>query len=98
MPKKSHMFAHLFQHFCAHKADMLIHLAQYQQLSSPLTLTPLAASLGALECLYWQALGCGEVLLAKKIARTVNKAPTRSLAAQGYPCLALVRRSVSVSK
>lgn len=76
MAKKSHRFAHLLQHFRANRADLLIRLRQYQEDPTELTLARLAAVIGALDCLYWQALGCDEVLLAKKIARTTEEAAT----------------------
>ncbi|ADT95079.1 hypothetical protein [Shewanella baltica] len=72
MARKSHRFAHLLQHFRANRVDLLTRLRQYQEDPTELSLARLAAVLGALECLYWQALGCDEVLLAKKIARTTE--------------------------
>lgn len=68
---KSFYFAHLLRHARANRADVLVRMRQYQKDPSELRLVRLAASLGSLECLYWQALGCDEVLLAKKIARTL---------------------------
>lgn len=88
MPKKSHMFAHLYRHFRDHKGYMTHYLAQHQQTQN--ALPPLAAELGALECLYWQALGGDELLLAKKIARTIKAVPANLLRE--------VHCSVSVSK
>jgi hypothetical protein len=83
MAKKSHRFVHLLKHFRANRADLLIRLREYQEDPSQLSLARLAAALGALECLYWQALGCDEVLLAKKIARTIEQATVYTADAVG---------------
>lgn len=88
MARKSYIFAHLYRHYRDHKGYMNHYLVRHQQTQN--ALPPLAAELGALECLYWQALGCDELLLAKKIARTIKAVPANLLRE--------VRCSVNVSK
>lgn len=73
MAKKSHLFAHLLRHFRSRREDLLTLFRQHHEDPTELSLIKLAEVFGALDCLYWQSLGCGEVLLAKKIARTIKK-------------------------
>lgn len=71
---KSPLFCHLLKHARAHRAALVIALARYQNAPSPAHAEVACAAFGALDCLYWQALGCDELLLAKKIARTLRGA------------------------
>ena len=73
MAKKSHLFAHLLRHFRSRREDLLTLFRQHHEDPTELSLIKLAEVFGALDCLYWQSLGCGEVLLAKKIARTIKE-------------------------
>ncbi|WP_338725835.1 hypothetical protein V8687_19450 [Shewanella baltica] len=73
MAKKSHLFAHLLKHFRAHHAELLVRFREHHEDPTELSLMRLTEAFGALDCLYWQSLGCGEVLLAKKIARTIKE-------------------------
>lgn len=69
---KSHLFAHLLRHFRSRREDLLTRFRQHHEDPTELSLIRLSEVFGALDCLYWQALGCDEVLLAKKIARTIK--------------------------
>ncbi len=73
MARKSHLFAHLLRHFRSRREDLLTLFRQHHEDPTELSLIRLAEVFGALDCLYWQSLGCGEVLLAKKIARTIKE-------------------------
>ncbi|MGI2025564.1 hypothetical protein [Shewanella glacialipiscicola] len=73
MAKKSHLFAHLLKHFRAYHAELLVRFRERHEDPTEQSLIRLTQVFGALDCLYWQALGCGEVLLAKKIARTIKE-------------------------
>lgn len=73
MARKSHLFAHLLRHFRSRREDLLTLFRQHHEDPNELSLIRLAEVFGALDCLYWQSLGCGEVLLAKKIARTIKE-------------------------
>ena len=73
MAKKSHLFAHLLKHFRAHHTELLVRFRERHEDPTEQSLIRLTQVFGALDCLYWQSLGCGEVLLAKKIARTIKE-------------------------
>lgn len=70
---KSHLFAHLLRHFRSRREDLQTRFRENHEDPTELSLIRLAEVFGALDCLYWQSLGCGEVLLAKKIARTIKE-------------------------
>lgn len=84
MAKKSHLFTHLLRHFRSHRADLVARFRLHHEDPTELSLIRLAEVFGALDCLYWQALGCDEVLLAKKIARTIKGPFERTYGLVGY--------------
>jgi hypothetical protein len=61
---KSAVFQHLIKHYRTHKKAMALELTAGKQHN-------IATALGALDCLYWQALGNGLTNLAKGIGRTI---------------------------
>ncbi len=70
---KSFQFAHLLKH-ARHRYQCALRGLKFQ-LNDPCSgnALTLAAEIGALNCLYYQALGCEEVLLAKSIHRRLNR-------------------------
>lgn len=64
---KNPLYIHLRRHYIATKSDLVNAIEQ------DLSLSKIALCLGALDCLYWQAMGLGEVKLAKGVRRLVAK-------------------------
>ena len=58
-------FKHLLGHYRSHKSSMHSRINKGDNIQ-------IAAVLGALDCLYWQALGNGLTNLAKGINRTIT--------------------------
>lgn len=58
-------FRHLHRHMQAAKRELALELADDKDALM------IANSLGKLECIYWQALGNGELTLAKGIVRLI---------------------------
>lgn len=69
---KSAALRHLLEHFRSHKKTLSFECGLPKPLNSS-ELHRLTLSLGALDCLYWQALGNGEYNFAKGIRRLVLK-------------------------
>ncbi|AVV81926.1 hypothetical protein [Shewanella putrefaciens] len=57
-------FRHLLNHYRSHKANLRLKAASGDKVQ-------IALALGALDCLYWQALGNDLINLAKGINRTI---------------------------
>ncbi|WP_299002352.1 hypothetical protein [uncultured Shewanella sp.] len=70
--KHSPAYLHLQRHFRSYKKSVIT-LSQNSSFSRPVEMR-LSNQLGAIECLYWQALGNGEQLLAQGIRRFIEKA------------------------
>ncbi|MCL1127515.1 hypothetical protein [Shewanella surugensis] len=70
--KRSPAYLHLQRHFRSYKTTLIKH-SQSSSFSRPVEMR-LSNQIGALECLYWQALGNGERLLAQGIRRFIEKA------------------------
>lgn len=68
---KSAAMRHLLRHFRTHKQALVFECSLKPLGTNELRRVTL--SLGALDCLYWQALGNGESNLAKGIRRLVVK-------------------------
>lgn len=70
-------FKHLLAHYRAHKNSLIVDVKAIIKndglVDNGMVIT-IAKHVGALNCLYWQALGNGEVNLAKGISRTISKA------------------------
>jgi hypothetical protein len=62
--KSKAAFKHLLSHYRSHKIDMQLRIKSGNSIK-------VAQALGALDCLYWQALGNGLTNLAKGIGRTI---------------------------
>ncbi|MGL4711541.1 MAG: hypothetical protein ACRCWP_02975 [Shewanella sp.] len=88
---KSTMFAHLIRHSRHHRDDLFIALSRHKESQSKFSEGKVTAAIGALGCLYWQALGSGEILLASKIARTLEWTPKRGNASAGMAQNAMTR-------
>jgi hypothetical protein len=70
-------FKHLLAHYRAHKNSLIVDvkaIIKNDNLVDNAMVIAIARHVGALHCLYWQALGNGEVNLAKGISRTISKA------------------------
>jgi hypothetical protein len=63
--KSKAAFKHLLSHYRSHKIDMPLRIKSGNNIK-------VAQALGALDCLYWQALGNGLTNLAKGIRRTIT--------------------------
>ncbi|MGE6317924.1 hypothetical protein ACQKC1_19390 [Shewanella baltica] len=61
---QSAAFRHLLNHYRSHKLSLLLKAKTGDSIK-------IALALGALDCLYWQALGNGLTNLAKGISRTI---------------------------
>ena len=61
---QSAAFRHLLNHYRSHKLSLLLKTTTGDSIK-------IALALGALDCLYWQALGNGLTNLAKGINRTI---------------------------
>ena len=61
---QSAAFHHLLNHYRSHKLSLLLKAKTGNSIK-------IALALGALDCLYWQALGNGLTNLAKGISRTI---------------------------
>ncbi|WP_415776263.1 hypothetical protein ACMYQ1_09570 [Shewanella oncorhynchi] len=61
---QSAAFRHLLNHYRSHKLSLLLKAKTGDGIK-------IALALGALDCLYWQALGNGLTNLAKGISRTI---------------------------
>ncbi|MCS6236177.1 hypothetical protein G3495_13735 [Shewanella baltica] len=61
---QSAAFRHLLNHYRSHKLSLLLKATTGDSIK-------IALALGALDCLYWQALGNGLTNLAKGISRTI---------------------------
>ncbi|ABX50567.1 conserved hypothetical protein [Shewanella baltica OS195] len=61
---QSAAFRHLLNHYRSHKLSLLLKAKTGDSIK-------IALALGALDCLYWQALGNGLTNLAKGINRTI---------------------------
>ena len=61
---QSAAFRHLLNHYRSHKVSLLLKATTGDSIK-------IALALGALDCLYWQALGNGLTNLAKGISRTI---------------------------
>ncbi|MGI2067877.1 hypothetical protein [Shewanella sp. MF08487] len=61
---QSAAFRHLLNHYRSHKLSLLLKAKTGNSIK-------IALALGALDCLYWQALGNGQTNLAKGINRTI---------------------------
>lgn len=57
-------FRHLLNHYRSHKSNLRLKAASGDKVQ-------IALALGALDCLYWQALGNDLINLAKGINRTI---------------------------
>ena len=67
-------FRHLLQHYRTEKSCLSHQIQCYEALKDPLVIIKISKAVGALECLYWQALGNGLTNFAKGIRRTLEKA------------------------
>ena len=65
MIKKNAAYQHLLKHFRSYKVDLIANINKGNTIN-------LAMNIGALECLYWQALGNDLLTLAKGIKRFVQ--------------------------
>ncbi len=70
---KSFQFAHLLKHTRHHLHQAELAFQQLMQTHETKDSLRLTSCIGALDCLYYQALGCEEVLLAKSIHRRLNR-------------------------
>jgi len=73
---KSAAFQHLLNHYRSNKQYLITEiqtLIDNDNLIDNTNLMKIAKYFGALDCLYWQALGMGELNLAKGIRRTIDK-------------------------
>lgn len=61
---QSAAFRHLLNHYRSHKLNLLLKATTGDSIK-------IALALGALDCLYWQALGNDLINLAKGINRTI---------------------------
>ncbi|MPY25160.1 hypothetical protein [Shewanella sp. YLB-07] len=71
------VFRHLLNHYRAEKRSLVSDVKIYvdnQHTCADSSYLSIAKSSGALNCLYWQAMGNGLVNLAKGIRRTLTKA------------------------
>jgi len=74
---KSAAFHHLLNHYRSNKQSLVAEiqiLIDNDNLIDNLNLVAIAKYSGALDCLYWQALGNDLTNLAKGIRRTLDKA------------------------
>ncbi len=68
-------FNHLLKHFRVTKTDLAIAIQSYNKFGNETLKLNVVKQLGALECLYFQALGNGLVNLAKGIRRLLKHVP-----------------------
>ncbi len=74
---KSAAFRHLLNHYRSNKQFLITEIQTFidnGNLIDNINLVKIAKYSGALDCLYWQALGNGLINLAKGIRRTLDKA------------------------
>jgi len=71
---KSAAFRHLLTHYRTVKSSLSFDIECYKALPDQSSVIHVAKNTGALECLYWQALGNGLTNFAKGIRRTIDKA------------------------
>ena len=76
---KSAAFEHLLRHFRTHKQSLVAEIQVFidnGSLRDSTNMMKIAKYSGALDCLYWQALGNDLTNFAKGIRRTLEKAKT----------------------
>ncbi|QDO82398.1 hypothetical protein FM037_03005 [Shewanella psychropiezotolerans] len=71
---KSATFQHLLNHYRSYKKPLGLAIECHQICPDQGYAVGVAKNNGAMECLYWQAMGNGLVNLAKGIRRTLTKA------------------------
>ena len=71
---KSAVFHHLLNHYRSNKQLLGFAIECHQICPDQGSVVDIAKNIGALNCLYWQAMGHGLVNLAKGIRRTLIKA------------------------